>query len=1085
MTNSFHLPISLRGVCALCLLFSLNAASRGQALTATLTGQVSDAAGAALAGARVVALHTGTNVERAAVTDRSGAFVIPLLPIGAYEVSAELAGFKKELRRGLVLQVDQKARLDFHLPVGALSEVVTVAANGSLMQTETASAGTVIDNRRVVELPLNSREFTALALLVPGVLQPAQGARGSRASFNAQGSADHANNFTLDGVDNNELGLNVLPTIRPSLDGIQEFKLLTGTYAAEYGRNSGAQVIVTTKAGTNAFHGTAFEFLRNQVFDARNFFAPPGQPAPSFKRNQFGGSLGGPLVKNKTFFFGNYEGLRLRNAVTARTTVPTLAMSNGDFRGLPVRVLNPFTGRDFTVPNVIDANLISPIGQALARFYPAPTRATATGALPSNNYDFNATRRETVDQFVVRVNHTFSPQDSFSGVYHYFDNPRFEPAADSCAGDTRTVPGFGCFPQNRAQLVSLVYTRVFSPRLMNELRLGYNRFTAGFLAEDRGIDFVKQFNIPGTFFAEVPNNGGVPATFVTGFATIGSNIQAPQERSANTFQIIESLLYTRAQHSLKFGADLRNNGTNSFLVQLGRGRFNFTAAPTALTSGYALADLLLGLPTSTQRNPRAPNTYGRSYAANFYAQDDWKATPRLTLNLGLRYEFNSPNIDKRDIRSGFDPRAGQIIVAGQNGVPRNLYRADKNDFAPRLGFAWQPFGDARTVVRGGFGIYYNIQFGFPNANMGFNFPFRQPQTFNSSRTAPLRLSDPFPGVAPAGTLTVTSIAPDFRTALVNQWSLSLQRELAPHLAVEASYFGSKGTRLPLTRNLNQPTPGQGTVAVVNARRPYPAFGNITWLESVGNSNYNALQLKLEGRYAQSLSLLAAYTFGKSLDSSPGFSALTVATRAFPQDTRNLRAEYGRSDFDVRQRFVFNSIYELPLGHGHKLFGSGPLAYLAGGWQVSGILTLQGGRPITVYVQANQSNTFNNSDRPNLVGDPNSGPRTVEQWFNTAAFQVPRVTPTGAIPPGNVAPLFGNAGRNIVNGPGYANVDFALHRRFQLWERLAMQFRAELFNAFNHPNFNLPVAVADDTANFGKITSALNPRQIQFGLKLIF
>ncbi len=997
-------------------------------------------------------------------------------------MSVEKQGFKKSVQTGLILQVDQKARLDFTLEIGQVSESVEVTAATSLVQTDSASVGTVIDNKRVLELPLNSREFYTLALTAPRVLPPAQGSTLSfRGGFNVAGSSEVSNNFTLNGIDNNDTGING-PSFRPSIDAIQEFKLLSGIYSAEYGRNSGGQVVINTKSGANQFHGTAYEFLRNQALDARNFFLrlKPDEKAPSFKRNLFGGSLGGPIVNDKTFFFASYEGLRLRQSVTSLATVPMAAMINGDFRGLPVRVVNPFTGQEFATPNVIDPGLINPIGQALARFFPSPTTATAAGQLPSNNFNFSATRRETYNQISTRFDHSLSSKDSLYGTYNYYDNPAFEPSNALCG--SRVLPGFGCNTGLTTQLIGIVETHTFTSNLTNEVRIGFNRLRQPRIQEDDNVNFVNQFNIPGTFFGETPFNGGVPQVAITGFSTIGGATNLPQDRRDNTYQFVDNVIWIKSAHTLKFGVDIRRFQSNLYFISQGRGIFNFNTpanSTTVPTSGFPFADLLLGIPTNTQRNPRGPSTYSRTTSFNVYAQDDWKVNSRLTLNLGLRWELNTPMTEKYNTIASFDAETAQIRAAGQNGVPANLFKYDYNNFAPRIGFAWQPLGDSKTVVRGGVGVFYNVQ---PAGNgflgMLFNFPFRLPQTFNSSRTAPITLSDPFPGPVPTtaptnGTLTMTAIDDGFDTAYITQWGLSVQRGVGSDVVFEIGYLGSKGTHLPLTRNLNQATPGPGATAQVQARRPFPQFGNITWIESVANSTYHSMELKAEKRYTKGLSLLGSYTFSKSIDNSPGISTSSNASSAIAQNALNLRGERGLSDFDVRHRFVASTIWEIPLGKGHKILGGGPLAHIFGGWQASGILSLQTGRPFTAVLSGDVSNTLNRNDRPNLIGDPNSGPKTVEQWFNISAFQTQAVG------------SFGTAGRNIIIGPGFQNFDFALSRNFNVTERFRIQFRTELFNAFNHANFNYPAATANAPQTFGQIASALDPRQIQFGLKIIF
>ena len=1073
-----------RSVAALCLAVAVNGSmALAQTSTATVTGQVRDASGAAVPGARVSARNVQTNVEREAVTSENGDYTVPLLNVGEYQIAVEKQGFKKAVQTGLILQIDQKARVDFTLQIGQVSESVEVTAAASLVQTDSASVGTVIDNKRVLELPLNSREFYALALTAPRVLPPAQGSTLSfRGGFNVAGSSEVSNNFTLNGIDNNDTGING-PSFRPSIDAIQEFKMLSGIYSAEYGRNSGGQVVINTKSGTNQFHGTAYEFLRNQALDARNFFLrlKPGEKAPSFKRNLFGGSFGGPIVNDKTFFFASYEGLRLRQSVTSLATVPTVAMVNGDFRGLPVKVVNPFTGQEFATPNVIDQALLNmnPIGQALAKFFPTPTTATPAGQAPSNNYNFSATRRENYNQISSRFDHTLSSKDSLYGTYNYYDNPAFEPSNALCG--TRVLPGFGCNTGLTTQLIGIVETHTFTPNLTNEVRAGFNRLRQPRIQEDDSVDFVSQFKIPGTFFGETPFNGGVPQVAINGFSTIGGATNLPQDRRDNTYQFVDNLIWIKSTHTLKFGFDVRRFQSNLYFISQGRGIFNFNTpanSTTVPTSGHPFADLLIGIPTSTQRNPLGPSTYSRTTSFNVYTQDDWKVNSRLTLNLGLRWELNTPMTEKYNTIASFDPKTGRIRAAGQNGAPANLFKYDYNNIAPRVGFAWQPLGDSKTVVRGGLGVFYNVQ---PAGNgflgMLFNFPFRLPQQFNSSKAAPITLNNPFPGPAPTaaptnGTLTMTAIDENFDTAYITQWGLSVQRGIGSDVVFEIGYLGSKGTHLPLNRNLNQATPGPGAAAQVQARRTYPQFGNITWIESVANSTYHSMELKAEKRYTKGLSLLGSYTFSKSIDNSPGISTSSNASNAVAQNAFDLRTERGLSDFDIRHRFVASTIWEIPLGKGHKVFGGGPLAHVFGGWQASGILSLQSGRPFTAVLSGDFSNTLNRNDRPNLVGDPNSGPKTVEQWFNKAAFQTQAVG------------SFGTAGRNIIIGPGLQNFDFALSRNFNMTERFKVQFRTELFNAFNHANFNYPGATSN-ASSFGQIASALDPRQMQFGLKIIF
>ncbi len=775
---------------SICVALLLCLPAAAQENSATLSGQVLDPSGAGIPGARVVARNVQTGIERVTLTNDTANYTIPLLPIGAYDISAEKEGFKKYIQTGVVLAVDQHARIDFHLQVGAASESVQVTAEVPLTQTDTSSVGSVIDNRKVVELPLNGREFYGLALLAPGVAPPAQGSILSfRGGFNVAGASELNNNFTLNGLENNDQLLSA-PAFRPSVDAIQEFKILTGTFPAEYGRNSGSQVVVTTKTGGNAFHGSAFEFLRNSATDAKNLFTPANVPNPSFKRNQFGGTLGGPIVHNKTFFFASYEGLRLSQQVTALTNVPLPEMVNGDFRRLltlakPIKVLNPFTGKDFSTPNVIDSSMISPVGKALAAFYPTPTNPTPTGQIPANNYNFNQAQLDTLNLGSMRVDHTFSAKDTLYGSYNDFEDTQISQNNVVCGN--RVIPGFDCTVDLLARLYGATEIHIFNPNLVNEFKAGVSEFQNPRMTNDQNIHFLQDFNIQGTRL-DGPARFGVPQTSVQGYATIGEPTNFPQARVDRTYQLADNVTFAHGKHALKFGVDLLRFQTNGTIVGNGRGAFTFnttgavaigqTGVSGAPSSGYSLADLLLGLPTSTSRSPFAPRFYDRTGLYAGFIQDDWKLSPRFTLNIGLRYEYNIPIYEKRNTLSNFNPVTGQIDVAGTNGVPQAVWDANYKDFEPRFGFSWQPFASSRTVVRGGYGIFYNSP-SLNNVNSGpqqSNAPFVAAQTFNSNPSSPITLSNPYPSAnTAAGTLTLSAIKRHLPDAQIQQWNLNVQR----------------------------------------------------------------------------------------------------------------------------------------------------------------------------------------------------------------------------------------------------------------------------------------------------------------------
>lgn len=1052
------------------LLFS--SAALAQSATATLSGQVKDPSGLSLPGASINVRNEKTNIVRSTKSDSQGIYTVPLLLPGSYEINVEADGFREVIRRGIILQVDQKANVDFSLKVGATTDLITVTADASLTEPETSSIDAVITNRQVQSIPLNGRQFYSLAYLVPGVTPPVQSSGlNYRGGFNVAGSSEIANNFTLDGLKNNDGAING-PTYRSSIDAIQEFNLLTGVYAAEYGHNSGGQVVVTTKSGTNELHGSLFEFVRNQALDAVNYFSTVPL---SFSRNQFGGTLGGPVRRNKSFFFFSYEGLRLSQQVTALATVPTAAEKNGDFTALPITLKDP-TNTGAVVNNTISQ--FNTIGAALLSYYPLPTAATATGSLPSNNYNFDELRTETLNQYTLRLDHTFSVKDALFATLNYSDDPSFEASNSTCG--SRTLPGFGCNVGLTTQLYGVGETHIFAPNLINQLRVGYTRLRQPRTTQNANDNFDERYGIV-AFYGKY--YGGVPSTSITSYTTVGSSTNLPQDRADNSYELVDSVLWTKGKHAFKFGGDVWKFGSNYLNLSV-IGSFSFSNTSSGPTTGYALADLLLGLPSTTSRNPEGFKFYPRTTSTSVYAQDDYKILSNLTFNYGLRWEVNTPVSDRFGKNSNFDPVTGDIVYPGNNGYPHDIYDTKFRNFAPRFGLAWRPFRTNDTVVRAGSGIFYNSQ-ATNNGISGIsgNPPFRDPETFTSTKLLPISLSNPFPDANLANSTTLTGINRNLQSAYAAEWSLGVQQSLKANIALDISYFGSSGSHLPVNHNINQPAAGTGTAAQVNTRRPYPSYGNIGFVDSIAKSNFNALETKLEKRYADGFSLLISYTWSKSIDNGPGISTSSSASSSNPQNAYDLAAERGRSDFDIRNRIVINPIWDLPFGRGRQFATTGIPAKIVGGIQTSAIFSAQDGNPLTAIYSGNISNTYNNSDRPNLVGNPNSGPKTIKEWFNTAAFALPGTAGVSGCPSSSRC-TFGDEGRNVINGPGLWDLDFAASRDFSVRERVKIQARAELFDALNHPNFNYPVATAD-SSSFGTITSALDPRQIQFALKAIF
>jgi hypothetical protein len=1097
-----------------------------QTFTATLNGRVVDTSGGTVAGAKVTIRNVATNQEKTVTTGTDGNFVLPLLPPGEYALTVEAAGFKRDVRTGITLQVGQQAGLEVNLSVGEMTTVTEVNADVPLVQSENASLGNVVDQKKVVELPLNGRDYLQLAQLQPNVFAPAQGSTlGFRGGLNVAGNSEVANNYTLDGVDNNDETTNQ-PLHRPILDAVQEFRVVTGTYAAEYGRQAGGQIIVSTKSGTNQLHGSGFEFHRNSIFDAQNFFAPN---KPEFTRNQFGGVIGGPIRHDRTFFFAGYEGQRRGQQEAGLAKVPTAAMKRGDFSAL---LANPDPAkrtylRDPERSGPCNASIQtacfpgnqvpttrSPQGAGLLALYPDPNRAGP------NNFVSAAASPFRLDQFSVRVDHKLTDKDNIFGVYEFADSNEFFAIANPLCS-ARDVPGWGCTELQRTQSAAIVWTRTLTTHLVNEARIGYSRFGFFRLQQDRDQDVISRLGIGGLTDAGAPGhpfNNGAPQLSVSGISTIGGPTNLPQGRHDNTYHYVENMTLIHNSHTMKWGLDIRRFLFNSFFTSFGRGSFNFQGTFT----GNAVADLLLGLPRQADRNIGEPFHNAMTFSSGYYFQDDWKITPKLTLNLGLRYELNLPPIEKVNKMASFDPTTGTIKVAGgfealpisDTSVPgfylllrsrpdvgRRLWKTDWNNFAPRVGVAWRPFGGNRTVIRTGYGLFYNYQIvGNGITPLSRNSPVRQRQTAGpiAKGAAPtLSLANAFTG---SPSVVAPGIDPNFVTAYVNQWSLGVQREVVKDLVLDVSYLGSESHKLPVGVNINQAIPGPGSIA---SRRPYKGYGNITggYISSIGNSNYHALQARLERRLPKGLSLVSSYTWSKAIDSDSGISTGSDSSGS-AQNARNLQAERSASDYDTRHRWVFSYVYDLPFGSGRRYSPSNRFAgALVGGWQLTGILTLQTGRPFTVYVGQDNSSTAGNNDRPNLIGDWRVPNPSTDRWFNTCtllAAGTPVNCSAGQSPAWQIpaSGTFGNVGRNTLRGDGLRNFDLGLYRAFKITERQGLQFRAEIFNLTNHPNFYFPGAtvLSDPTtgnSSFGTITRAAfqaqtgAQRQIQLALKYVF
>lgn len=1093
--------------------------------TGTITGTVTDPSGAVVRKAHIIVIDQATNVSREAETNDDGDFTVQLLPAGRYRVIAESAGFRRSVFSDVAVDVDQWVRVDFALEVGAATEEVRVKETPPAIQTDTSTLGQLMNNRLVEQLPLNQRNFLNFALLVPGSQLPAEGSQNSTqgGALSVNGAREQANSFILDGVDNNDPYINQYVAL-PSVDAIQEFKVQSSDYSAEYGRASGAQINVVLKSGTNAFHGTLFEYFRNRNMDAKNYFDLPDCTAssvpgtcggiPALQRNQFGGTVGGPIVKNKTFFFLSYEGLRLRQATTRVASVPSQTQW-AIAQGLAQQI-----SQGFGCPNA--ANPVcqgQSAGQNVFALYPV---ANVGSDLANSNQFLSApVIRNTENYYSAKVDQHFSATDTVSAHYSLVDENIFNPF-DPVNAFT-TLPGYGSYTLNHGQNAGLEWTRVFRSTLLNEFRLGFVRMRATVLQQNHGTNISAQLGFPDVLTN--PVDLGAPDINLLNFDGIGEPVNYPQDRHDTTLQIADNLAWTVGRNQFKIGVDLRRQRLDNYLDFLARGDWFFLGNTMAGILGFpgnppvcpgpppedpstcALAQLLLGMPDYALAVSGTTSNSLRSHGVSAYIQDDIHVIPRFLLNAGLRYEYNSPPVEALNRFSVPDlipcpdiptPCTLQptFTVAGTNGISRSTYSPRYTDFGPRIGFAWRPLKTERWVVRSAYGIFYDAPIENINIFPRINPPFYDLALFpQNPATCPGNLCVVPDILSQTGQTTgVTQgnmISPKFREGYMQQWNADLQYEVLPNWMVDAAYVGSKGTHLSDVLDRNQPDPTFG-----------PAFGqfsSVLFVEANANSSYNSLQLRSEKRTSHGLALLLAYTYSKSIDDISSVFGGSVGS-GLPQNSRDLAADRGPSDFNAEHRFSGSFVYDLPV---RRLLARGPewSARLLEHWQASGILTAQTGSPFTVVLAgapAASAAAFGNPARPDLVGNPFqpgalagnpgcTGPpqvRVPQSWFNPCAF----VTPAAGLFPGTYQ--FGTESRNILTGPGFTNVDFGLAKSMALGrENHQLQLRGDFFNLFNHPNFDIPAHVLGGS-NFARVLSAnayadKPPRQIQLSLRYLF
>jgi Carboxypeptidase regulatory-like domain/TonB dependent receptor len=1042
--------------------------------TATLQGTVTDSKGAVIPKATVTVKNKGTSFERTVQTDSDGNYQVAALPVGNYTIEVKVQGFKTQVVDQVTVEVAKTIIQNFQLDVGAVSEQVLVTSDLPVIETATTSVGMVISQRTVQEIPLNGRHFVDLGLLIPGSVTPPQNGfltaplRGQGSfAFNTAGNREDTVNFMINGVNLNDMVQNQI-TFQPSINTVQEFKADNSTFSAEYGRNSGAIVNIATRSGTNQFHGELFEFLRNDVFDARNFFERTKNPAP-FKRNQFGFNLGGPLNlphfgeggpvfgykgANRTFFFFSYEGLRQRQGLTiSGVTVPT------------------------------DAQRAAVVDPVILKLLPLIPRAN----VGTSGFSGSATAPVNIDQWTIDISHNLGVNDRLHGYYAIQRDKRGEPTLQG-----NSIPGFGDTRQSRRQIFTLNETHTFGAAVVNEARFGFNRIHILFTpnAQLNPLDFGIKDGVTEPI--------GLPQMNVTGTGlNLGGPAGFPQGRSDTTFVVSDTLNYLHGNHSLRFGGEARrfyNNNTGKDTGSFAFANMAAFLAGTANTFTVTLGDVA---PAITQG------------ALGFFAQDNYKVRPNLTLELGFRYDWLMSPTERFDRFVDFVPETNSLVQVNHGVAP--VYHTNARNFQPRLGFAWDPFKDGKTSVRGAYAILADQPITNLVTGNASNPPFATSVALPANTTTQLfNATDPG-HAAPGATVSPSSSDPEFDNAYVQSWNLNIQREVGNGLAVTAGYFGSKGTHLRISRNLNQTFLN----AALNPVRPFARLSpnspiapnaqllNITFREGTSNSNYNALWLTANKRMAKGLQFSASYTFSKSIDyNSQSSQGVTV------QDSYNLRGDRGLSDFDARHRFVVSGLYELPFT-GNQL---------KEGWQLSFITQSQTGNPVTLLAgnagavgAAPAANANSLTGLATLRPDVN-GPVTISptaatnvigvQWFPN---QVCDPRPGGSCPSGSVVILpvafingktiyhFGSLGRNVVIGPRFNNSDISLIKRTKIGEHQLIEFRWEVFDVFNHANFGQPGRTAQvGSTSFGVITNTRfatgdsgSSRQMQFALKYKF
>ena len=1083
----------MRIALTLLLISLLSLTVSAQTFRGTILGTIKDPSGALVTGAKITVKNANTGLERSTTADAEGNYTVAELPIGLYEVRVENAGFVPQVVSNVIVEVASERRVDVTLSVSGSDVVVLVATNEQVETTSNTLGGT-ITTKAAADLPINGRDFTKFLVMVPGATGDPSGATDSPGSFglfSANGNRGRANNYLLDGTDMND-GYRNLPAINEAgvfgtpatilpIEAISEAAVQTNV-EAEFGRNSGATVNIVTKSGTNDFHGSLFEFFRNDKLDARNFFNRDSEPQTAFRNNQFGGAIGGPIKRNQTFFFFAYAGQRERVGLNSTARVPDpreIAALGGPTNPVIARLLarNPWPAPNNPLP------LFDNSGQ--------PNLFVTT---PASN---------DVDSLIAKIDHSFNKDNQLTGRYFYGTSDQSFPLA-ILAGNI--LPGFNTTTPTKVHLVSISYLKLLSPTKVNELRFGFNRFKEGFFPEDNDFD-PRSIGLNTGITSE--QDFGLPQIRIQddlGIANIGATLSVPRARTDINYQVIDNFSWKLKKHDLKFGYEFRRTTVDQFFDAGYRGRLDFAS----------LEDFLSGTLSGGRAARGNSNRFTFQNAHAGYLQDTFRYSPDLTFNLGLRWDYFGVIDERNHLLSNFDPTVG-LVPVGSPGLPR-LYDRDWNNFSPRVGVAWNVHGNANTVVRAGWGLFYDaFSQDFFAGQLPFN-TFNPGPAFNPVGPAPVLFSFSTTPVIQNGVPIFTdfldsdvfAVDPNLRTPYIQNYNFNIQRELFRNGVLEVGYVGSHGTKLFRYRDINQPVNPSVSSARPFDNGPFAPSGGtffyVNQLETTAISNYNALQTSFSVRERRGFSAQINYTWSHSIDNaSDGQDYVANATQ--PDNSHCTKCEKASSNFDNRHRFVVTASYALPnLSESHPRLGKG--------WQVNTEVTLRTGNPFHLTLFDDYNNTGEFFPRPDVVGDPYAGTSAPDKFINLSAFKVPcTLDPTGDGSAASCIPgtwHFGSLGRNALRGPGYQNVDFSIFKDTDITERLRIQLRAEIFNIFNHPNFSnplLPSFAADMTSSIDPVTGrgtgflpitvtpdvgignpfmgGGGPRNIQLAMKLIF